>query len=206
MIVIPNKKFIFLRVPRTASTSMSQFLLENIGRMDSIVHTPVYYSNFFGPNPIFKPELVHATINELIQEGVVDLDRAKTSRIFASIREPVDRFISYAYHINIDNTERDINKLVDKTLKSILPKKQSEWLMFDNKHISDINCYTQLSEMAQNIFKYLNVKSGGNIYYSHRSEERENKSCIIDSQLRKQILEIYKEDQILYEEALKKNG
>lgn len=206
MIVIPEKKFIFLRVPRTASTSLSHFLLENMKDVVSIKHTPVYYSNYRGPNPIFNPDLIHANVGELVEAGIIDPDTVVDSRIFAVVRDPIDRFISYAYHINLGNTERDINKLVEKTIMTNLPQKQSNWLLVDNKQISDICCFNKLSEMTHSIFKYLGIKSSGNIYYSHRSEERENKSCVIDKNLEKAILDLYHEDQTLYVEALNKNG
>lgn len=206
MIVIPNKKFIFVRTPKTASTSISHFLLENIGYMDDIIHTPVYYSNYFGPNPLDVKELTHATTHELIQAGLVDYDIAEKSRIFGVVRDPVQRFISFAYHINPQNKNRNINHLVEITLRHNLPEKQSKWLVFNGRTITDIHCFERLTGMTKAIFNYLGVDADPNIKYYHRSEAREDKHSSIDKQLEKQILELYKEDHILYLEALNKNG
>lgn len=117
-------KLMFLRVPKTASSSMCEYLITNIDDDDAL-YMKVDDSNIF---PSFNKELksivrkyyrnsryMHLTLQEFFDEGFVTQEMLDTYRIVAVLREPVDRQMSMFYYFH---KSRDEWKLCPKTLKT----------------------------------------------------------------------------------------
>lgn len=95
-------KFLFLRTPKTASSSLSDFFIRNI-QDDEAIYTEVEDSNLPGTLDEaivskYRPyAFYHFTLNQLIDEGVLTREQALEYDIFALLRNPVDRAKSFYY-------------------------------------------------------------------------------------------------------------
>tara|TARA_E500000178_G_C16950015_1_gene720761 strand:- start:284 stop:952 length:669 start_codon:yes stop_codon:yes gene_type:complete len=95
-------KFLFLRTPKTASSSLSDFFIRNIND-DEAIYTEVEDSNLPGTLDEsivskYRPyAFYHFTLNQLIAEGVLTKEQALEYDIFALLRNPLDRAKSFYY-------------------------------------------------------------------------------------------------------------
>lgn len=95
-------KFLFLRTPKTASSSLSDFFIRNI-QDDEAIYTEVEDSNLPGTLDEaivskYRPyAFYHFTLNQLIDEGVITKEQVSEYDIFALLRNPVDRAKSFYY-------------------------------------------------------------------------------------------------------------
>jgi hypothetical protein len=96
-------KFLFLRTPKTASSSICDFLIQNIDDPDAI-YTAVEDSEIEGTldnNLVEKYNdgyrYCHFRLQDLIDEKVIDRDQALNYKKIAVLREPIDRQMSFYY-------------------------------------------------------------------------------------------------------------
>ena len=95
-------KFLFLRTPKTASSSLSDFFINNIDDPGAI-YTEVEDANIPGTLSElivskYRPyAFYHFTISQLIGEGVLTLKQAREYKVFSVLRDPIDRAKSFYY-------------------------------------------------------------------------------------------------------------
>lgn len=95
-------KILFLRTPKTASSSLSDFFIRNIDDPNAI-YTEVEDSNLPGTLDEsivskYRPyAFYHFTLDQLIAEGVITEEQAREYNCFALLRDPVDRAKSFYY-------------------------------------------------------------------------------------------------------------
>lgn len=96
-------KFLFLRTPKTASSSLSEFFIRNIPDPDAI-YTHIEDSKMLGTlDPAISEkyhkdwQLFHLTVELLIKEGILTLEQAKEYKIVNVLRNPFDRQKSFYY-------------------------------------------------------------------------------------------------------------
>lgn len=95
-------KFLFLRTPKTASSSLSDFFIRNVDDPDAI-YTEVEDSNLKGTLDEsivsrYRPyAFYHFTLEQLIAEGVLTEEQALEYDCFALLRDPIDRAKSFYY-------------------------------------------------------------------------------------------------------------
>lgn len=95
-------KFLFLRTPKTASSSLSDFFIRNINDPEAI-YTEVEDSNLPGTLDEsivsrYRPyAFYHFTLDQLIHEGVITEEQAREYDVFALLRDPIDRAKSFYY-------------------------------------------------------------------------------------------------------------
>lgn len=95
-------KFLFLRTPKTASSSLSDFFIRNIDDPDAI-YTEVEDSNLPGTLDEsivskYRPyAFYHFTLEQLITEGVITEEQALEYDCFALLRDPIERAKSFYY-------------------------------------------------------------------------------------------------------------
>ena len=95
-------KFLFLRTPKTASSSLSDFFIRNVDDPNAI-YTEVEDSNLPGTlseDVVGKHRpygFYHFTLQQLIDENVITEEQARSYTCFALLRNPVDRAKSFYY-------------------------------------------------------------------------------------------------------------
>jgi hypothetical protein len=200
MIVSNSRKFIYLRVPRTASTSLANFLVANIA-FDSAqdYHTPIPYNRVAGLN-ISDAQQVHANLDDIVGLGLLRHPVSEYA-VFGVIREPLDRFISGAWHTcHYDNrAPRDNNEAVAYALALTAPvppvlRPQVNWLLHDGRPINRIFPYHQLDELAQAVLGIADAR----VTFRHRAESRRTRDMTLDAGLRAAVLARYAADVELY--------
>ena len=206
MFISKERNFIYLRVPKTGSTSMMNYLRDNLGNNEGTTYTLMNIFEWEGKNlPIgqekFNP---HSTITEALKNGIIDNSFLEKTNIYACLRDPIERFLSCCYHFKNPNNDflnsNDTNKLVEQGLKFYAKSNfhifwpQSNWCLFNGKPINKLFLHKDFDKAAQEM-------SGieGSVNYQHRDDSKEvNNTKISDVDLIKQIQTIYDDDVVLY--------
>ncbi len=204
MIVSNSRKLIYLRVPRTGSTSLSNFLVEQLAfDPDRDVHTPVPYRQIPGLNATAEMD-VHATLDDILGYGILE-QPLEDYAVYGVIRDPVDRFISAAWHIcHLQRVQpSDNNDAVRWAARVAHPdspvlRPQVDWLLHAGRPINRLFPYERLDHVAAGILD----SAGALVTFHHRSESRRDRNVDLDEVLRQQILHLYPADRALHEQAL----
>lgn len=126
MILSKSRKFIFLRVPKTASTSLQRQILESIPYEEIDLHTQIdiveeyraphiqnqtspdvipsdsYLNTCKYPRPHIPKEFgavnAHPNLADLIKHKILTYDELFDYKIYGVMREPIDRLVSHAQH------------------------------------------------------------------------------------------------------------
>ena len=118
MILSKSRKFIFLRVPKTASTSLQRQILESIPYEEIDLHTQIdtYHENDNTDEipsdsrlltckypheeipAVFSAINAHPNLADLIKHKVITYDELFEYKVYGVMREPIDRLISQAQH------------------------------------------------------------------------------------------------------------
>lgn len=117
MILSKSRKFLFLRVPKTASTSLQRQILESLPYDEIDAHTSIeFLSHIAGPQDSlpedsyalrFKPDNLadnlrrsnhHATLYDIVGSKLLNYSELNEYNIYGVMRDPIDRFVSVAQH------------------------------------------------------------------------------------------------------------
>lgn len=103
MYISHKYKFIFLRTPKTASSSLSEFLIKNVDDPQA-VYTEVDDTKIAGTldksivNKYRKDfKYFHFTLEDLVKENIITPQQIKNYKCFAVLRDPIDRQKSFYY-------------------------------------------------------------------------------------------------------------
>jgi len=205
MFVSKKQNFIYLRTPKTGSTSMSNYLIDKLGENSDSMYTLINLLGINGKNlpegfSAFNP---HARVDQIINAGIVNKTFVEQTNIYACLREPVDRFISRSYHIKNFDRNPEVqslgkNKLVEKCLTMYDPTfhmwwPQTTWCTLDGKPVNKLFLHEDFDKAAA---KMTGVDTAVN--YNHRSDCREDDPTPLDASLVQEIEKMYAEDVALY--------
>jgi Sulfotransferase family len=200
-----KRNFVYLRTPKTGSTSLSNYLVDKLGFNSDSIYTSISLLKMSGKNlPLFFEGLnPHTTVKQIIKVGVVKKEFIDQTNIYACLRDPVDRFISRAYHIknfdkNIDVQGLNKNKLVEKCLSMYDASfhmwwHQTEWCTLDGKPVNRLFLYEDYDKAASEM-----TGIDTPVNYHHRNDCREDDSTPLDGSLIKEIENLYRDDVSLY--------
>jgi len=204
MFISKERNFIYLRVPKTGSTSMMNYLIDNLGSNEGTIHTLMNIFQWEGKNlPVEKEKLwPHSNITEILEHRIIDNHFLEKTNIYACLRNPVERFLSCCYHF--EKLENDVNKLVEKGLKLYTESNfpifwpQSNWCFFNNKPVNKIFLYKDFDKAAQEM-----TGLKGIVNYQHRDDsEQINNITTLDFNLVQEIEKLYIDDVILYKSLI----
>lgn len=115
MIISNEKKFIYLRVPKTGSTSVSVFLYENLPLEKNIIRPAdnkkylldvdinKIREDYFSKSATNNTEGVHTTLDQIVKLNLLTHPLTEYD-IYAVCRNPLDRFLSFQNMMkNIEN-------------------------------------------------------------------------------------------------------
>ena len=213
MFINHTKKYIFLGVCKTGSTSIQSTLIENKGD-DEVAHTLVFTKEKLYESlgiPEYYKYKNHLTLPEALSCNLLTPEQVQEYRIFGVLRDPIDRFISTAYYflsmIHNEGSDYDQNKAVMTWFKKRykehetinIPdnrrqsKYQVDWLLFDGKPINNIVLYEDVHDIIYKI-------TGKNIELpNHLGDYRKQRNTqMIYEYLKQDIIKEFKDDYDLY--------
>ena len=102
MVISDQHKFIFLRVPKNASTSLATFFVKGYCHSPNDIHTGIGDSKISSKNINLSLQekyrkhhrFIHLTLNEIINNQVITESYARRCKIIGVIRDPLDRQLS----------------------------------------------------------------------------------------------------------------
>ena len=202
MFINHKKSFIYLRVPKTGSTSIQNYMIDNFVD-ESTVHSPIIDWRIKGKNmhtPVLSNgvNLVHATIEDLITNNYIKENYSFD--VYGVVRNPIDKFISGCYYSLSEGFNNKVklpaNELLHLYLKDIKHNNsylhQHEWLKDCNK----IYSYENINLMLEDIHKKFKTEYNG-IKYNHRSSLKEE-NITVDKNLLDELYDLYAEDFKIY--------
>jgi hypothetical protein len=205
MFVSKKQNFIYLRTPKTGSTSMSNYLIDKLGNNVDSIYTVINFLNIPSKGLPLGFEWVnpHSSIEQLIKTTVVSAEFVEQANIYACLRDPVDRFISRAYHIKNFDKELSVqninkNKLVEKCLSMFNPEShmwwpQITWCTLNGKPVNKLFLHENFNKAA---YEMTGIDSKVN--YQHRNDCRENDITPLSNNLIQEIQKMYAHDVALY--------
>ena len=189
MYISHKYKLIFLRSPKTASSSLSEFFIRNIPDPRA-VYTPVEDSNIKGTlsqdiinryKTNFK--FYHFTLQDIIDNNIITKEQALLYRSICVIRDPVDRQKSFYYFykkwkqpgsrasIEQYNAWTPRGHFLGEPNSGIL---QSSFLKIDNKIAGEYWLYQNFHNDLSQLMRELNL-SVTHMLPQHKTDFRKNR-------------------------------
>ena len=221
MFINHTKKFVYLRVPKTASTSISYQLIKDTDPNDEVSYALLRYMDESERNWTYEreiegvsPKFPHLNLQQLeYQQNKSYSDYA----VYGCVRNVVDRFLDRCYHeeyfvngiIDRDHQpEPNINKntLAQKYLDILKQnpdllkddhkwKPQTFWLVNGGVEIQKIYTYENIDKMISDM-----IGSETTVKNNLRTEARDDKDFLdLDEKIASEIESLYSQDKELYE-------
>lgn len=209
MIISNEKRFIYLRVPKTGSTSVSVFCFNELPLEKSIIRSSdksvllreensnIIPAKYFNDTHEFLGG-VHATIQEaeelnLLQRPLCEYD------VYAVCRNPIDRFLSFCSMFKkTDNVDIVSNFATFKQYMSMFEcSPQSLWLRHNNTLANKIFLYENLNVMVAEIAEKYSIRNVDK-FKSYQLRSYEKPYTHIDKKALEYIKVIWAEDFEIY--------
>lgn len=220
MYISPKYQFIFLRTPKTASSSLSEFFIKNIPDPQAI-YTPVEDSNLRGTihDSIINKykrdfKFYHFTLDDMVRENIITEQQARTYKSFAVIRDPIDRQKSFYYFYKKWKGKGKPASL--DQYKSWAPNgtftgepnsaiRQTDFLSLKGEMIGTYWLYENLNAEVENFMRSINVPIV-HALPNHKSNFRKNRSDEIkfDQESLQKIKKAFGKDFDVYNELKEK--
>jgi len=210
MILSNEKKFIYLRVPKTGSTSASVFFFKHLPLEQSIIRTSdnsvllrtensdQIPKNYFDSEYTFTGG-VHATLEEVMQLGLITHDVSDYD-IYAVCRNPIDRLLSFCSMFKkTDNVNILDNFSVFKQYMDTFEcSPQSLWLTYNNIPVNRLFLYDDISLMVNEISAKYGVYDTS-AFNEYKLRSYRNNDIQISNKILEYIKIIWAEDFEIYE-------
>jgi hypothetical protein len=182
MLVSNEKKFIYLRVPKTGSTSVSVYFYENLPLEKNIIRqvdnktslldidTNNIREGYFNKPAININKSIHTTLDDIINLDLLEFPLEEYN-IYAVCRNPLDRFLSFQTMIKrMDNVDITENFSIFKTYMTLFEAgPQSIWLTYNDNLVNRVFLYEDINLMVAEIAKKYGIIDTSNFSnYSFR--------------------------------------
>ena len=216
MVICKSQRFIFLRVPKNASTSLATFFIRGYCDQND-TYTRVADSGING-NKISEDlrnkyrkhfRIIHLTLNEIIQNKIVDEKFARSCKMIGVLREPLDRQLSLYFFKtrSASQSPEGFRKMFrngcceDDLNNEIL---QSDYLKIGDQSVGEWWLYENLNErLAEFQSQYQPKKNVELPTYKSSFRKNIDKQKLIDEyyddETREAVLTYYEADVKLYE-------
>ena len=209
MIISNEKKFIYLRVPKTGSTSVSVFLYENVPLEKDIIRISdtgeilkqeesCNIKNGYFDDTYTLPGGVHATLDQIVTAGFLKYP-LNEYKIYAVCRNPIDRFLSF-YNMmqKVDGVDMLKSYSIFKEYMSMFEASpQSTWLMHEKTLINNIFLYEDVHKLVSEIAKKYNILDTS-VFYNYRFREYKKQTTSINPKALEYIKIYWQEDFKIY--------
>jgi len=202
MLYLQNENILFLRLPKTGSTAMANFLIENFS---NIKLSWFYYKNKDLTNldkPHVDKKLSHMTLQYIWDNNIIDKDKLSKARIIAVVRNPGHRLLSLYNSRNRNKSQKDFLKrlivgngwILDYNKSQLTPYR--DYVTIDDKIPDNVELwpFEFIDELAKTL------KSDVPLKKANVSSDKLRNSVITDN-ARKFITKTHAADYILYHEA-----
>jgi len=213
MIVTPE--FIFLRVPKNASSSLATFLYKSYHSKE-IKATPIGDGGVPSTNIPSKLitdykgyRYIHLRLQDLINENIVTEDEARSKKVITVIREPFDRQLSLyffkAKNQRIKPTPDDFRKkfyngYCEGDANNVFT--QRNYSTINNEDVGEHWLYENLNKHIEEFTSKYPPRNKVQLPSYKRSNRGDKQKLIdeyYDEHTKQMVLEYYKEDFELYE-------
>lgn len=216
MIVCRSRKFIFLRVPKNASTSLSVHIAKNIKFTSEDFYTdlPTGKMSAFNMPPSYFSVDQHPNLKWFLYHRILDQNTINSCTVYGVLRNPIDRFFSLFSRVLDERkeiTELNKNQIAEQAFKILETCKrpyslseddptkqipltpQSFWLVHESVPISGIILYPNFDNFLKNVTddKTLQYKFNLGLDYDKTTE--------LTPETMQGIYRWYKDDFILWE-------
>lgn len=218
MYISHKYKLIYLRSPKTGSSSLSEFFIKNIPD-PSAIYTPVEDSRIPGTvsrNLIAKYKsnykFYHFTVEDLFKENIITEEMIKDYKIISVLRDPVDRQKSFFYFygkwkgrgqpLTLNHyKEWAPNGYFNNEPNSAI--KQTDFLKFKNTYVGEFWLYEDLNNNLIELMKQLRIEIKHPLP-NHKSNFRKvrQNEVTFDSQIMDKLLEVFAPDFEMYNELV----
>ena len=216
MYISHKYKLIFLRTPKTASSSLSEFFIKNIPDPNAI-YTPVEDSNIpatLSQDIINKYKLnfkyYHFTLQDLVENRIITPMAAIEYKSIAVVRDPVDRQKSFYYFYkrwknqHIAPSVEEYNSWTPKGSFIGEPNSgilQSDILKYNNEIHGDYWLYENINNELNKLMHDLHIEVK-HMLPQHKTDFRKNRGNEIsfDDKAMNNILKYFGPDVTLYNE------
>lgn len=163
MVISDSNNFIYIRVPKNASTSLATFFVKNYCNVNdkwTAVGDSGLKTNNISSDVVSKHRkqyrFIHLTLNEIIQEGIVTEEDARSKRVIGVIRNPLERQLSLYFFLN----RQSAGTATVSQFRSIMQKGfyesdgsnhilQTDYLKIGDESVGEFWKYDQLDDHIQ---------------------------------------------------------
>jgi hypothetical protein len=220
MYISHKYKIIFVRIPKTACSSITDFLIRNIKDSDA-VHSGVDDSKIAPTivddtkqkqvNPLLRStsnKYVHYTLEDIINEGLIKATSLNRYRCIGVIRDPVDRQKSMYYfrkkwNLRTKPSLQDYKNITINNctmrLSPITGIQQSDFLMYNGVSYGNMWLYENIEKELPALMKDLGLNSDHKLP-KHKFGNRKTGEFNFDEEVMDSLKAHYHKDFKLYNE------
>lgn len=225
MVISKTYNFIFLRLPKNASTSLAAFFVENCCGADDIY---TYIGNAKISTRNVPPDvcknykkdhrIIHLTLQEIVDSGVVDAEFAMNAKTIAVLRNPLERQLSLFFFLSkefkkFDTSIKSFRKEFSNGCHITDPSNaitQYDYCVLNGKNLGTYWLYENINEKLDSFVQENNikVKNGLQQYKSNYRSRKDTDNLIkeyYDEATRRAVENYYSKDFELYESLKNEN-
>ena len=223
MVICESQKFLFVRIPKNASTSLATFFVQGYcnskdkytGIGDAGIKTQNVDQNIVNQYKLGY-RFIHLTLNEIIDNGLISQSQISDMKVFGCIREPFDRQLSLYFfkkrqskHTSpheFQNMFRNGYCEGDNNNKIL----QSEYLTIRNENVGEYWLYDNLNQHLKTFQSQFNAINQISLpQYKSSMRKTLDKNELIEQyynqSTRDAVMKYYEKDFELYEKLKNEN-